>query len=33
MTSLQSQPVLVQPNQFLLAGYGIEISYETTSPG
>jgi hypothetical protein len=31
MTSLQSQPVLVQPNQFLLAGYGIEISYETTS--
>jgi hypothetical protein len=31
MTSVQSQPVLVQPNQFLLAGYGIEISYETTS--
>ncbi len=31
MTSLQSQPVLVQPNQFLLGGYDIGISYETTS--
>lgn len=31
MQSMQSQPVLVQPNQFLLAGYDIDISYETTS--
>jgi hypothetical protein len=31
MTSLQPQSVLVQPNQFLLRGYDIEISYETTS--
>ncbi len=31
MTSVQAQPVLVQPNQFLLKGYDIEISYETTS--
>ena len=31
MTSVQSQPVLVQPNQFLLSGYDADISYETTS--
>jgi hypothetical protein len=31
MTSVQPQPVLVQPNQFLLRGHDIEISYETTS--
>ncbi len=29
--SLKVQPTLVKPNQFLLAGYDIEISYETTS--
>jgi hypothetical protein len=31
MTSTQLQPVFVQPNQFLLGGYDIEINYETTS--
>jgi hypothetical protein len=31
MTSIQSQPSLVKPNQFILGGYDIEISYETTS--
>ncbi|WP_019500701.1 hypothetical protein [Pseudanabaena sp. PCC 6802] len=31
MTSVQAQPVLVQPNQFILSGYGIGVTYETTS--
>jgi hypothetical protein len=31
MTSVQTQPVLVQPNQFLLNGDSIRIAYETTS--
>jgi hypothetical protein len=31
MTSVQSPSVLVQPNQFLLGGYDIKITYETTS--
>lgn len=31
MTSVQPQPVLVQPNQFLLGGYDTAITYETTS--
>jgi hypothetical protein len=31
MTSVQIQPVLVQPNQFLLGGYDIEVNFETTS--
>ena len=31
MTSAQPQLVLLQPNQFLLGGYDIEINYETTS--
>ncbi len=31
MQSTQRQPTLVKPNQFLLAGYDLEISYETTS--
>ena len=31
MQSVKPQSTLVQPNQFLLKGYDIEISYETTS--
>jgi hypothetical protein len=31
MTALQPQPILIQPNQFLLKGYDTEISYATTS--
>jgi hypothetical protein len=31
MQSTQLQPTLVKPNQFLLTGYDVEISYETTS--
>ena len=31
MQSVKSQSTLVKPNQFLLEGYDIEISYETTS--
>ncbi|NJL42663.1 MAG: hypothetical protein HC935_03355 [Pseudanabaena sp. SU_2_4] len=31
MTSAQPQLILLQPNQFLLGGYDIEINYETTS--
>jgi hypothetical protein len=31
MTLAQEQPVLVQPNQFVLGGYDISITYETTS--
>jgi ribosomal protein L19 len=31
MTSDQTKPILVQPNQFLLGGFDIEINYETTS--
>lgn len=31
MASVQSQSILVQPNQFFLKGYDIGISYETTS--
>jgi hypothetical protein len=31
MTSVQLRPTLVKPNQFLLGGYDIEISYETNS--
>lgn len=31
MQSVKSQSTLVKPNQFLLSGYDIEISYETTS--
>jgi hypothetical protein len=31
MTSVQAQPVLVQPNQFSVGGYKFGITYETTS--
>jgi hypothetical protein len=31
MTAVQPQPILIQPNQFLLRGFDTEISYETTS--
>ncbi len=31
MQSAKPQSTLIQPNQFLLKGYDIEISYETTS--
>jgi hypothetical protein len=31
MTSIQPQPVLIQPNQFILSSYDIGITYETTS--
>ncbi len=31
MQSVKTQPTLVKPNRFLLSGYDIEISYETTS--
>lgn len=31
MQSVQVQPTLIKPNQFLLDGYNLEVSYETTS--
>lgn len=31
MQSVKSRSTLVKPNQFLLEGYDIEVSYETTS--
>lgn len=31
MTSVQSQPTIVQPNQFIVGGHKFGITYETTS--
>lgn len=31
MTSVKPQPILVQPNQFLLGGHDTEITFSTTS--
>jgi hypothetical protein len=31
MTSAQSRPIVIQPNQFIAGGYNIGITYETTS--
>jgi len=31
MQSVQVHPTLIKPNQFLLDGYNLEVSYETTS--